>query len=297
MYALSGKTKLLGIIGNPVKHSLSPAMQNAAITACGLDYVYVPFEVAPEALGPAVSGLRALGVCGYNVTIPYKTAIISFLDELDESATAAGAVNTVLVRDGRMTGFNTDGCGFVDSLADDLEFVAGAGKIVVIGAGGAARGAVAALCIAGAEKIIVANRSFDKAAELSKEMSIRYPDTRIEVSSAEQVVEKHLDSAVLLVNTTSVGMNGDKIGFVDLARMTKTAKVYDMVYAPFETPLLREAARLGIMAVNGLGMLAAQGERAFSIWTGKTAPKGLMKQVLESLCAPELQLDNSRQSS
>jgi shikimate dehydrogenase len=297
MYPLSGATRVLGIIGNPVRHSLSPAMQNAAIKACDLDYIYVPFSVQPESLAAAVSGLRALGVCGFNVTIPYKTAIMDYLDELDESAVAAGAVNTVLLRDSLLKGYNTDGYGFVSSLADDLNYVAGADSIVVIGAGGAARGAVSALCLAGAERIVVTNRSFNRAVELVEEMRARYPNSNVLVSSQDQISEKHLHTASLLINTTSIGMADDRIGCVDLANMSKGSKIFDMVYSPSETPLLREAASIGIEAVNGLGMLAAQGERAFTIWTGITPPKGLMKRVLKGLCSPELHLDNKCLSS
>jgi shikimate dehydrogenase len=286
MYSLSGATRVLGILGYPVRHSLSPAIQNAAIAACELDYIYVPFEVAPEFLGVAVSGLRALGVCGFNVTIPHKTSIIGYLDELDESAAAAGAVNTVIVCDGLMIGYNTDGYGFVTSLADDLNFVPGADTIVVIGAGGAARGAVAALCSAGAERIVVVNRSFHKATQLAEEMNARYPKTTVSVSLQHKVSKHHLGTASLLVNTTSLGMNGERIDFVDLARLPKGAKVYDMVYSPAETLLLREASSMGIAVANGLGMLAAQGEKAFTIWTGKTPLIGLMKRVLQGVCFP-----------
>ena len=284
MYALSGTTHILGIIGNPVRHSLSPAMQNAALAECGLDYIYVPFAVPPEYLGAAVSGLRALGVTGFNVTIPHKTAIMSYLSHLDESAEAAGAVNTVLVQDGLMTGYNTDGFGLISSLADDLGFVAGNGTIVIIGAGGAARGAVAALCRVGAERIILTNRTLSKAIELAEDMRARYPKTGIAAYHQDQINENLLDSASLLVNTTSIGMNGERIDFVDLAKLPKGAKVYDMVYSPLHTPLLKEAASIGIEAVNGLGMLAAQGEMAFSIWTGRMPPKGLMKRVLQRVC-------------
>lgn len=281
MSTVSGTTRVLGIMGHPVGHSLSPLMQNAALEASGLDYVYVPFAVPPDLLGPAVSGLAALGVSGFNVTIPHKTAIIPHLDELDESAQSAGAVNTVHLRDGRLIGFNTDGDGFVRSLAEDLGHVInGSETIVVIGAGGAARGAVAALCRAGAGRIIIVNRSYDKAVALAQEMSFRYPGASILTSGRDQVSERHLGSASLLVNTTSLGMKGEKIGFVDLAGLPESAKVYDMVYSPAETPLLREAASIGIGGANGLGMLAAQGELAFQIWTGKEPPHGLMKRVV-----------------
>jgi len=284
MHTLSGTTQVLGIIGYPVRHSLSPLMQNAALNAAGLDYVYLPFSVTPESLGTAVSGMKALGVLGFNVTIPHKTAIISYLDELDESAESAGAVNTVQLRDGRLSGYNTDGDGLVSSLADDLDYVIDRSEtIVIIGAGGAARGAVAALCRSGAGRIVIVNRSFNKALELAQEMSLRYPGTTILASLQDDVSDCHLGSASLLVNTTSIGMNGDKIGFINLARLPDSAKIYDMVYSPAETSLLLEAASIGIRGVNGLGMLAAQGELAFKIWTGETPAKGLMKRVLESI--------------
>ena len=284
MTVLSGTTRVLGILGYPVIHSLSPVMQNAAIAECGIDYVYVPFSVEPESLGTAVSGLLALGVCGFNVTIPHKTTIIKYLDELDESASDAGAVNTVLVRDGRMIGYNTDGCGLINSLSEDLNYVPGTGNILVIGAGGAARGALAALCRAGAKRLIIVNRSFDKALKLIAELSLRYPDNQIEVFSQEQITGYDLSSVSLVINASSIGMNGDRIECVNISKLPITAKVYDMVYSLFETLLVRDARLNGLSAVNGLGMLAAQGERAFSIWTGKTSPKGLMKQVLQRIC-------------
>lgn len=285
MLTVSGTTRVVGIIGYPIKHSLSPAMQNAAFSACNLDYVYVPFAVAPEQLGEAVSGLRALGVCGYNVTIPHKTEIIRYLDGLDKSAEDAGAVNTVLVDNGRMIGFNTDGDGLVCSLAEELDFVpSAAGTIVIIGAGGAARGAVAALCRAEAKRIIIVNRTFDKAYALKSDMSLRYPNVVIDAVKMEELNEKHLPYTSLIVNTTSVGMNGDQVDFLNLAMLPKSAKVYDMVYSPLITPLIHEASGMGLMVSNGLGMLASQGERAFYIWTGQTPPKGLMKLFLNGIC-------------
>lgn len=260
-------------------------MQNAAFSACNLDYVYVPFAVAPEKLGEAVSGLRALGVCGYNVTIPHKTEIIRYLDGLDKSAEDAGAVNTVLVDNGRMIGFNTDGDGLVCSLAEELDFVpSAAGTIVIIGAGGAARGAVAALCRAEAKRIIIVNRTFDKAYALKSDMNLRYPNVVIDAVKMEELNEKHLPYTSLIVNTTSVGMNGDRVDFLNLAMLPKSAKVYDMVYSPLITPLIHEASGMGLMVSNGLGMLASQGERAFYIWTGQTPPKGLMKLFLNGIC-------------
>ena len=281
MTSLSGNTRVVGIIGNPIRHSLSPAMQNAAFEACDLDYVYTPFAVLPEMLGEAVLGLRALGVCGFNVTIPHKVSIIPYLDELDRTAEDAGAVNTVLVRDGRMIGYNTDGDGLVQSLEEELNVTPGLAPIIIIGAGGASRGAVAALCRAGAHQIVIVNRSYDKSCILKQDMSLRYPEVTIEAVHQNDLGSNHLASASLLINTTSLGMKGDRIDFLDLAMLPPYAKVYDMVYSPAITPFMSEAAEKGIMVSNGLGMLAAQGERAFRIWTGQTPPKGLMKLVLQ----------------
>lgn len=286
MITLSGATNVLGIIGNPVKHSLSPAMQNAAFEACGINYVYIPFVVAPEKLAEAVSGLRALGIGGFNVTIPHKVAIIPYLDELDGTAEDAGAVNTVLVRDGRMIGYNTDGDGLLDSLEEDLDFVPGADPIIIVGAGGAARGAVAALCRAGAGRIVIVNRSHDSAVTLKEELNRRYPQVSIDAVARDGLEREFLRRVSLLINTTSLGMHGERIDFIDLAGLPASAKVYDMVYSPHLTPLMTEAAIRGLMVSNGLGMLAAQGEKAFRIWTGQSPPKRMMKRVLQALCCP-----------
>ena len=292
MPAVHGNTRVVCIIGNPVRHSLSPIMQNAAFAASRLDYVYVPFAVSPDNLGRAVIGLKVLGVCGFNVTIPHKTAIIPFLDRLDESAESAGAVNTVRVCASGLTGFNTDGDGLVDSLSTDLDYSPGAGQILVAGAGGAARGAIAALCRSGAKRILVCNRTLENAIAVMVEMNIRYPETRIEVINQNQVSSEHLRSTSLLLNTTSLGMNGERIENINLSELPEGAKVYDMVYSPPGTPLIKEAFACGLRAVNGLGMLVAQGERAFEIWTGQKPPEGVMRQALVEY----LQLDNNLHS-
>lgn len=281
MPAVQGKTRVVCIIGNPVRHTLSPIMQNAAFAASHLDYVYVPFAVTPDNLGQAVIGLKALGVCGFNVTIPHKTAIIPFLDRLDESAESAGAVNTVQVSATGLTGYNTDGDGLVDSLSADLDFIPGEEQILVAGAGGAARGAIAALCRSGAKKILVYNRSLENARSVMLDMNSRYPGTHIDVICQNQVSRECLRSTSLLLNTTSLGMNGERITGINISDLPEQAKVFDMVYSPSGTPLLKDATACGLRAVNGLGMLVAQGERAFEIWTGQKPPKGVMRLALD----------------
>jgi shikimate dehydrogenase len=281
---VNGTTKILGIIGHPVRHSLSPVMQNAALQVCGLNYVYVPFDVVPEGLGAAVTGLKALDVAGFNVTIPHKTSIMQYLDDLDLSADAAGAVNTVKNDCGRLIGSNTDGDGLIRSLADEFGFNVRGASIALIGAGGAACGAIAALCRAGAGRILIANRTHERAAELVSVLALRFPDTTLSVVSGFKELEECLSNIDLLVNTTSLGMSRDSLPFLQLTCLPRTARVYDMVYAPPVTPLLKEAAGLGLKGANGLGMLAAQGELAFTIWTGITPPTGLMKSVLDGSC-------------
>jgi len=284
MEQVNGSTRILGILGYPVSHSLSPAMQNVALSASGLNFIYVPFEVAPDGLGAAVTALKALGVAGFNVTIPHKTNVIRFLDELDDSADAAGAVNTVKNISGRLVGYNTDGDGLIRSIASDFQFDVRGARVALIGAGGAARGAVAALCRAGAARIIIANRTQERAQELVSLMSQRFSGTELSAVSDFRELEECLANIDIVVNTTSIGMNCDNAHEVRLTSLPRSAMVYDMVYAPLKTSLLQEADRLGLKSANGLGMLASQGELAFTIWTGVSPPSGLMKSVLDSIC-------------
>lgn len=293
MPVIDGKTQVIGIIGDPIGHSLSPIMQNAAFEAGNLNYIYVPFAVSPDNLEHAIIGLKALGVRGFNVTIPHKTTIIPFLDQLDESAESVGAVNTVKLSGKSLVGYNTDGSGLVDSLASDLGFHPGKDRILVVGAGGASRGAIAALCRSGAKHILVFNRTIESAYTIVQDMNERYPETCIEVVESENVSEQLLCLTSLLINTTSLGMKGERIAGVNIAHLPAYAKVYDMVYTHSDTPLVMEARASGIQAVNGLGMLVAQGERAFTIWTDRKPPEGLMRRALDM----HLQLDNKRHSS
>lgn len=279
--AVSGKTRVVGIVGFPVSHSRSPVMHNAAFAELGLDFVYVPFPVPPRELPAAVAGLKALGVAGFNVTIPHKVAIIPLLDRVSPEAQVIGAVNTVRIEDGLLTGFNTDGIGLLGALSAKLAFSPAGKSVLVIGAGGAARSAVAALADAGARRIDVANRSPEKARELCKAVAAAFAGTGLGAIPLERLSgQQFLQEFDLIVNTTSVGMEGDSIPQLELSGAKPGAVVYDMVYAPPVTPLLARARELGIPAANGLGMLVAQGEAAFSIWTGQQPPPGCMERAL-----------------
>lgn len=276
---ITGTTKVLGIIGWPVAHSLSPLMQNGALQEMGLDCVYVPFPVREEGLGEAIRGLRELGVVGVNVTIPHKTAVIPHLDRLTPEAALIGAVNTVKREGDELVGYNTDCVGFLNSLRDDLGFNPSGATILLLGAGGAARAAIAALCRAEAGRIVIANRSLGRAEALAEEFGSHFCGTQIAaIRLGSPSVTDEIQKIDLLVNTTSVGMGDTAFETLDLSLLKPQATVYDMVYAPWETPLLRDAALHGARCANGIGMLVAQGECALEIWTGRVPPSGVMRR-------------------
>ena len=290
---ITGKTAVLGIIGWPVAHSLSPLMQNAACVALGLDYVYVPFPVAPENLRKAVDGLRALDVTGFNVTIPHKEAIVGLLDDLSDEARLIGAVNTVKREGDRLIGHNTDAAGLIASLQADLAIDLNGSRVLLLGAGGAARAAIAGLCRAGAASVIVANRTTDKAESFVADFRPVFSGANLALSSLDILKgDPGLKDVDLLINTTAVGLEGTKFDGLDLAPMAPCACVYDIVYSPSLTPLLAEARGHSLRSANGIGMLAAQGEAAFSIWTGHEPPNGLMKSRLLAALGNQDMLDN-----
>ena len=250
-------------------------------THLGLDYVYVPFPVEPDFLGAAVEGLRRLGVWGCNVTIPHKTAVIPFLDRITREAELAGAVNTVY-RDGTLlVGHNTDGIGFLASLRQDLNRDPAGATVLLLGAGGAARGALAVLAASGVARIIIANRTLERGRALVERFGALFDSVRFDISSLEaEELSRCLRCADILVNTTSVGMDGTTFDGLSLAEMRPDGAVYDMVYVPAETPLLTAARERGLACANGAGMLAGQGEAAFALWTGQDAPRNVMKRKL-----------------
>jgi shikimate dehydrogenase len=279
-FSIRGTTQVLGIIGCPISHSLSPLMQNAVLTEMGIDAVFVPFLVTPDNLPAAVAGLRALGVTGFNVTIPHKEAILPLLDEIDADAARIGAVNTVTIEAGRLHGYNTDAPGFMSSLQEDLAMEPASARVLVIGAGGAARAAIVALAHAGVAGITVANRSPVRAKEICTEFKEYFP--HVDISSNDLTILENgsvLSTFDLVVNTTSVGLGGTYFEKLDVAALGKLC-VYDMVYGSEPTPLVRRASAAGAHAVNGHGMLAAQGELAFKLWLGVKPLAGMMKRLL-----------------
>lgn len=269
---INGHTQLFGIIGNPVEHSLSPAMHNAAFAELGVNGVYIP--IRPTDLSDGFRGLRSLGFIGVSVTVPFKVAIMDFLDHVDPVARNIGAVNTLLfARDHdhcRCTGYNTDWLGSNQALGLELP-LAGA-TVLILGAGGAARAVGFGLIEAGAG-VLIANRTEAKGRALADQLRCPFVPT-------DQLAELRADA---LVNTTSVGMapNVDAMP-IRAELLPRFSVVMDIVYAPLTTRLLREAAACGCRIVDGLQMLLHQGAAQFTLWTGREAPLNVMRQALEN---------------
>jgi len=271
-------TKKLGIIGYPIGHSISPIFQQAALDALGIDATYEKWEVTPEGVGDFVNGLRAPDSWGINITLPHKQAVIPLLDEVDEWATAAGAVNTIVNHDGRLTGHNTDGPGFLRALLVETGYDPKGTRALILGAGGAARGILLALARGGVDSLVIANRTMERAETLAK-LAVENGVKSEAIPIAGNVLIKSAASADLIVNCTSVGMSHgpDEQGTpLTAAQIPASAIVNDVVYTPLETPLLREAAAAGATALGGLHMLVYQGVLSFQMWTGQDAPADVM---------------------
>ena len=265
--------KTVALIGYPLGHSISPAMHNAAYKSLGLDYEYVALEVSPGDLKGAVEGLRALHFAGFNVTVPYKEEVVPYLDEVTNFAAEIGAVNCVQNQDGRLVGFNTDGPGFIESLEVDAEFKPKGKNCLILGAGGAGRALAISLQHNEAASIALYDPRSVKAEELAASVGGR----------AVRDLQKEIDSAQLLVNASPLGMhpNPDASPLSAEIRIPKKLCVYDLVYNPRETKLLRAARAAGAKAVSGLGMLVRQGTLAFTVFTGHSAPTEIMWSAAE----------------
>jgi shikimate dehydrogenase len=276
--AISGATRLAAVIGDPIRHSRSPAIFNAAFAATGLDWAYVAFEVAEGGAGGALAAMRALGIEGLSVTMPHKTDVAALVDERRGAADPLGAVNCVAREGTRLVGHNTDGAGYLESLRTGAGFDPAGRRCVVLGAGGAARAVVLALAQAGAAQVVVVNRSLDKAetaAALAGPVGV--------VGRPEELVAA-VPRVDLLVNATSVGMDATSCPVDDetLAALAPTALVSDLIYRPTVTPLLARAAERGVATHGGLGMLVHQAAVAFELWTGSGAPVTAMWEAARS---------------
>jgi len=267
---INGKTKITGLFGYPVKHTLSPAMHNAAFMRLGLDYVYVPFEVSPKNLKSALYSLKALGISGINVTIPHKENVIPFLDKFGPLVKQVGSVNTIVNSDGKLIGYNTDAPGFLKDLRSQ-GFSPKGKTVILFGAGGAGKAVAAALASAGVKKIYITDFAEQKAHAIAKKTS---SGTFLSFNSWKSKIKE----SSLLVNATPVGMHPGK-PFVASKELTKGIFVYDLVYNR-RTELGLECKKAGVKYSNGLGMLLYQGALAFEYFTGKKAPVEVMRKAL-----------------
>ncbi|MBK7217475.1 MAG: shikimate dehydrogenase [Candidatus Promineofilum sp.] len=279
---ITAKTQLTGLLGWPISHSVSPAMHNAAAAALGLDWAYVPLPVRPEALTLALGGLAALGLRGVNVTVPHKAAVLPLPRCRLPGSPVIGAVNTIVVGDGRLTGFNTDWSGFLADL--EAHGVALGGRdCLVLGAGGSARAVVYALATAGGRVTVLARRP-EQAAQLVQELGEALPEASLTAGALPAAAE--IAGGVyhpVIVNTTPLGMAGANAGLSPwpAAPLPADAFVYDLVYNPPLTPLLQQAQAAGARAANGLGMLVNQAAEAFELWDPTAPDREVMRRAVE----------------
>lgn len=285
---ISGKTGVVGIVGHPVAHTLSPEMHNAAFSALDLELLYLPFDVPPDRLPAAVRGLAALGARGFNVTIPHKEAVVPLLGELSEGAKRMGAVNTVEIRAEGLVGHNTDGPGFLRALREDGGMEPLQRRVLIVGAGGSARAVAVELALCGVKEIRIANRTPQRGRALCETLQREFPGLSVRfvptaaTSSAEQW-RQALENIDLLVNATPVGLEGTEAATPCPAEMISSGLfVADLVYRPLDTPLLEAARSRHARTLSGLSMLLYQGAIAFEIWTGRGAPLAVMRQALTS---------------
>ena len=274
-------TAKLGIIGFPIGHSISPVFQQAALDHLAMDASYQAWEVNPNGVAAFLQELRKPEVLGINVTVPHKEAVIPHLDEVDDWAAAAGAVNTIVNREGKLSGHNTDGSGFLRALREAGGFDPEGRNVLVLGAGGAARGVVLALVRAGAGQLTIANRTLERAQRLCQMARDNGLNAQAIALRSDALVTASA-TAELIVNCTSMGMSHgpDETGTPLYAeQIPSTALVNDLVYNPLETPLLREAARAGACTLGGIHMLVYQGADSFEMWTGREAPVAVMLEA------------------
>ncbi len=276
-------TRLFGVIGSPIRHSLSPVMHTAALRALRCDALYAAFEVPKPFLRPVVRALVLAGVEGLNVTVPLKEAVIPLMDRVDPTAAAIGAVNTIVIHKRRMIGYNTDGIGFVRAVTE-LGWRVGVTRAVVLGAGGAARAVVWELTRHAGSEVTIANRHVARAQRLARWVKRHHPRACVRAIPLDRVT---LGEADLLVNATTVGMQPSDRLLIDPKMLHRGLLVYDLVYHR-ETPLVRVARRRGCVAACGLSMLLYQGAEALRLWLKRSPPVEVMRRGLQYAVANDL---------
>jgi len=275
---ITGKTRVCGVIGEPIEHTLSPLMHNAAFETLRLDYVFLAFRVKPAQVESAVNGMRALNIRGLNITMPHKSTIIKHLDRVDLSAQIVNSVNTVLNKENLLFGFNTDGVGALKALKENGVELKGR-KVLLLGAGGAAR-AIAYTMAKEADELAVLNRTVKQAQALAKLLEKSFNKKISTGSLSPTDIQSNLKDSDILINATSVGMKPRaEESPVPLKLLRSNLAVMDIVYNPLETKLAKDSKAAGARVVSGVEMLIYQGAASFELWTGKSAPIEVMRQA------------------
>jgi shikimate dehydrogenase len=275
---ISGKTRICGVIGDPIEHTLSPIMQNAAFTALKLDYAFLAFKVKPTELENAVNGMRSLNIRGLNVTMPHKSTVMNFLDRVDLSAQIVNSVNTILNKESKLFGFNTDGVGALKALRENGVEPKGR-KVLLLGAGGAAR-AIAYTMAKEADELAVLNRTVKPAQELVKLLERTANKKIVSGALSQKEIQQNLQDSDILINATSIGMKPKADESLVASKLLRPdLAVMDIVYNPIETKLAKDANAAGAKVVSGVEMLIYQGAASFEIWTGKSAPVEVMRHA------------------
>jgi len=275
---ISGKTRVCGVIGDPIEHTLSPTIHNAAFNHLKLDFVFLAFRVKAADLENAVRGMRGLGIHGLNVTMPHKSTVIAYLDEVDPAVKFLGSANTILNKNGKLSGFNTDGVGALKALRENGTELSEK-KVLLLGAGGAAK----AIAFALAEEVgelVVLNRAAEKARELAEALGRMFNKKVVGGSLSPDAIAKNLRDSDILINATSVGMKPNlSQSLVAPQWLRSDLTVMDIVYNPVETKLAEDAKAAGAKVISGVEMLIYQGAASFEIWTGRAAPIEVMQKA------------------
>jgi len=279
---IDGSTRIVGVFGHPIEHTASPAMHNAAFDHLGMNWRYLAFDVHPDELRGALYGIRDLHFTGVNLTVPHKLLAVKMVDSMDKEAQLLGAVNTVLVDNRELMGFNTDGYGFKRAVREEFGMELRGRRVLILGAGGAGRALAVQCALEGAAAIFIVNRTQSKAVSAVAEVRKLAPRTfAVAMPMQPQHIAKHLNEVDLVVNATSLGLRpGDPPPLAKFLPKCKWLRVYDTIYRPSETRFLAAARKAGAQTANGLSMLLHQGARSFEIWTGRRAPVAVMRRAL-----------------
>jgi shikimate dehydrogenase len=278
MMVISGKTRVCGVIGDPIEHTLSPTIHNAAFDQLKLDFVFLAFRVKAADLENAIQGMRGLDIHGLNVTMPHKSTVIDFLDEVDATVQFLGSANTILNKDGKLSGFNTDGVGALKALRENCVALSEK-KVLLLGAGGAAK-AIAFSLAKEVRKLAILNRTAEKAKELAETLGRMFNKKVVGSGLSSDAIAKNLRDSDILINATSVGMKPNLTQSLVAPQWLKSdLAVMDIVYNPVETKLAKDAKAAGAKVISGVEMLIYQGGASFEIWTGRSAPIEIMRRA------------------